>query len=59
MLKVGELKHTIQRAIRLVNTWRLGRLVLLERSGKLHAFPPYFVLCMSSIWPFLSYILVE
>ena len=44
----------VQRVFRLVNTWRLERVVCLERAWKFLSLSPCLVLCISSIWLFLS-----
>ena len=52
------LKYGIERASGLVNKWRCQEVVHLERTWRLRAPPLYFALYFSSIWLFLSYILL-
>ena len=44
----------------LIRIWgREGRVAGLERAWKIHTIPTYLVLCISSIWLFVSYILLQ
>ena len=52
------LKYGIERASGLANKWRCQEMVHLERTWRLWAPPLYFALHFSSIWLFLSYILL-
>ena len=51
-------KDRVWRVSKSVHMWRLGIVMPLERAWKLHAPFPYLASCVSSIWLFLSYILL-